>query len=180
MHDDLTLEALTLAPAVLDVEASGFGRGSYPIEVGFVLPDGQAWCSLVRPEPDWRHWDPAAEQVHRITPALLQAHGRPCREVALQLNQRLRGLSVYSDGWAHDYSWLGRLYEAAELQPSYRLDNLFSLLDEPRLARWDAAREAAAQRLQLQRHRASADARMLQQALRSLGWARGRWSETAG
>jgi len=24
------------APAVLDVEASGFGRGSYPIEVGFV------------------------------------------------------------------------------------------------------------------------------------------------
>ena len=30
------------APAVLDIEASGFGRGSYPIEVGFVLANGEA------------------------------------------------------------------------------------------------------------------------------------------
>jgi hypothetical protein len=36
---------------VIDVEASGFGRGSYPIEVGFVLPDGEAVCTLVRPRP---------------------------------------------------------------------------------------------------------------------------------
>ena len=35
-------------PAVLDIEASGFGVGSYPIEVGFVLPDGQSYCSLLR------------------------------------------------------------------------------------------------------------------------------------
>ena len=27
-------------PAVLDVEASGFGAGSYPIEVGIAMPDG--------------------------------------------------------------------------------------------------------------------------------------------
>ena len=35
---------------VIDIEASGFfGRLGYPIEVGFVRDDGQAWCSLVQP-----------------------------------------------------------------------------------------------------------------------------------
>jgi hypothetical protein len=38
-------------PAILDVEASGFGRGSYPVEVGYVLEDGVSQCMLVRPEP---------------------------------------------------------------------------------------------------------------------------------
>lgn len=40
-------------PTILDIEASGFGRGSYPIEVGFVAGDGTLFCGLVRPEPDW-------------------------------------------------------------------------------------------------------------------------------
>ncbi|RUP25206.1 MAG: hypothetical protein EKK45_21030 [Curvibacter sp.] len=169
MTADIVLEEAALAPAVIDIEASGFGRGSYPIEVGFVLPDGEAWCSLVRPEPGWVHWDPTAEQVHRITQDCLQRHGRSCREIAELLNRRLRGLTVYTDGWAHDYSWMGRLYEAADLLPSFRLDNLFVLLDDARLAHWDDTRQQVAQRLQLQRHRASADARVLQETVRQLG-----------
>ena len=36
-------------PTILDLEASGFGRDSYPIEVGYVLPDGSSFCSLIRP-----------------------------------------------------------------------------------------------------------------------------------
>ena len=58
-------------PTILDIEASGFGPGSYPIEVGLVLPDGDAWCSLIRPEPGWLHWDPSAEQVHGTKVALV-------------------------------------------------------------------------------------------------------------
>ena len=141
---------------MLDIEASGFGRSSYPIEVGLVLPDGQSFCTLVRPESGWTHWDPQAEQVHGIARDLLHARGRPASEVAQALNERLAGQVVYSDGWAHDYSWIGRLYEAADLLPSFRLDNLFVLLDEARLAHWDATRQQVAQRLQLRRHRASA------------------------
>ena len=45
--------ATPLAPAVLDVEASGFGRSSYPIEIGVVFPDGHAYCTLIRPESHW-------------------------------------------------------------------------------------------------------------------------------
>jgi hypothetical protein len=40
------------ARCVLDIEASGFGRHSYPIEIGYARDDGHAWCSLVRPAED--------------------------------------------------------------------------------------------------------------------------------
>lgn len=59
------------APTVVDVEASGFGRASYPIEVGFVLPNGHSFCSLIYPEPEWTHWDPQAETIHHISRELL-------------------------------------------------------------------------------------------------------------
>jgi hypothetical protein len=47
-------------PAIIDLEASGFGKGSYPIEVGFVLPEGAMYCTLIQPAPHWRHWDDKA------------------------------------------------------------------------------------------------------------------------
>lgn len=152
-----------LAPAVIDFEASGFGRGSYPIEVGFVRPDGQAWCSLIRPEPDWLHWEPTAAALHSIRRDDLLRHGRSPAEVVQQLNRQLQGQTVYCDGWAHDYAWMGRLYEAAGSQPTFRLDSLLALLDETAMARWDPLRQQVAQRMGLRRHRASADARILQQ-----------------
>ena len=39
-----------MAPIIIDIEASGFGRGSYPIEVGLVLPDGTPHCFLIAPD----------------------------------------------------------------------------------------------------------------------------------
>jgi hypothetical protein len=93
-------------PTVLDVEASGFGRNSYPIEVGFVLPDGHTFCTLIRPLEHWTHWDAQAAQTHHIPRTLLQQRGQDVREVAQKLNADLRGQTVYSDGWANDYSWL--------------------------------------------------------------------------
>jgi hypothetical protein len=38
-------------PAMMDIEASGLDADSYPIEIGYVLPDGQAHCTLIRPAP---------------------------------------------------------------------------------------------------------------------------------
>ena len=69
-------------PTILDIEASGFGPGSYPIEVGFVTGDGKAWCSLVRPEADWRHWDDKAAAMHGITREHVEQHGRGVEEIA--------------------------------------------------------------------------------------------------
>ena len=149
-------------PCVLDIEASGFGRGSYPIEIGFVLPDGTAYCSLIVPDTDWTHWDGDAERVHGISRALLQRHGRSVHEVAHELNQRLDGRTVYCDNWAHDYAWLARLFESADVVPTFRLRHLRELMSENAAERFDAAREVVERNLQLRRHRASSDARVLQ------------------
>jgi hypothetical protein len=152
-------------PCVLDIEASGFGRSSYPIEVGYVLPDGRASCMLVRPAPEWTHWDEGAARVHGITRTVLASHGRTPLDVAQALNRDLAGLTVYCDGWAHDYSWLHALFDQAGLSPSFKLESVGSLLDEAHLAQLDQARREAVAEMGLTRHRASNDARALQRAL---------------
>jgi hypothetical protein len=115
-------------PCVIDIEASGFGRHSYPIEVGYVLSDGRAVCMLVRPGTAWTHWDAAAEKVHGITRQTLQTHGRSAPEVAARLNAELAGQTVYCDGWAHDYPWLAALFEEAGTQPAFKLESVHALL----------------------------------------------------
>jgi hypothetical protein len=160
-------------PCVLDIEASGFGRGSYPIEVGFVLPDGTAYCTLIVPDADWTHWDGGAERVHGISRSLLQRHGRSATEVANELNHRLAGRAVYCDNWAHDYAWLARLFESASTSPSFQLHHLRELLSENAAERFDAVREIVARSLQLRRHRASSDARVLQLSVAKV------WQNTA-
>lgn len=159
---------ITHIPAVLDIEASGFGRHSYPIEVGCVLPDGTSFCSLVRPEPDWVHWDPEAEKLHQISRELTVKVGRSALEIAHLLNTHLRGLTVYSDGWANDFTWISALFEAVDLSPYFKLENLRSLLSEDEAARWHGVKQQVADELGLQRHRASNDARVLQCTLQRL------------
>jgi len=149
-------------PCVLDIEASGFGRGSYPIEIGFVLPDGTAYCTLILPDASWTHWDGGAERIHGISRSLLQRHGRSAHEVAVELNHRLAGRTVYCDNWAHDYAWLARLFESADTTPSFKLRHLRELMSENGAEHFDETREIVARNLQLRRHRASSDARVLQ------------------
>jgi hypothetical protein len=149
----------------MDVEASGFGRHSYPIEVGYVLPDGKTYCTLIRPEPTWTHWDPEAEHLHHISRETVLAKGRSAGDVARMLNDHLRGQTVYTDGWANDYSWVGALFDAADLSPGFRLENLHALLQDDEADRWHDTKQLVRQALGGPRHRASTDARVLQQTL---------------
>jgi hypothetical protein len=151
-------------PAILDIEASGFGARSYPIEIGYVLGDGRARCTLVCPAPHWTHWDPAAERVHGIVRPTLLQHGRAIAEVADLLNADLAGQTVYCDGWAHDYPWLALLFDEAGRALRFRLESV-AMLHERRLARLDAVHRDAVAELGLARHRASNDARALQLAI---------------
>lgn len=153
------------APTVLDVEASGFGRNSYPIEIGFVLPNGHAYCTLIRPETHWTHWDAQAEATHHIPRALLVERGLAVPDVARAINAQLAGQTVYSDGWANDYSWLGALFDAADMSPAFRLENLRALLDDQQADQWHTVKALVSSERGVQRHRASADARLLQLTL---------------
>ena len=155
-------------PTVLDIEASGFGRGSYPIEIGYVLPDGGGFCTLIRPEADWTHWDPEAQRLHGIERDSAVRHGRPAPDIARHLNRVLRGQTIYTDAWANDYSWIGTLFDVAELSPSFRVENLRALLSDSEAACWHATKGLVGRELNLRRHRASSDARLLQMTLRRL------------
>ena len=157
------------APIIIDVEASGFGAGSYPIEVGFVLPDGSPTCFLINPAEEWTHWDSSAEQVHGIQRVALEKFGCTVTEAAQRLNEKLRGNTVYSDGWSHDFSWLGLLFECSGITQRFRLESLRAILNEQQIEQWHETKKKVQVELGLERHRASADARILQQTfLRTL------------
>jgi hypothetical protein len=164
-----TLEpAAPFPPAILDIEASGFGLGSYPIEVGIIMGDGRSWCSLVKPEPSWQHWDPNAATLHGIRRDQLDQLGRSASEVALSLNQWLKGTVIYTDAWAHDYTWLNKIFDAAGISPQFRLENLRALLTDNEAHRWHEIKLAVAKQMALTRHRASSDARLLQMTIQAL------------
>ena len=76
-------------PPIIDVEASGFGRGSYPIEIGFALEDREVHSYLIKPQPSWTHWSDEAQAIHGISREQLQSDGLSVRDVALLLNDHL-------------------------------------------------------------------------------------------
>lgn len=153
-------------PFIIDVEASGFGRGSYPIEIGFVRPDGTTDARLIRPEPDWTHWSEDAEAVHGITREQLLQDGLCAADVADWLNAELKGLTVYSDSWGFDSSWIALLFDQTRRLQRFRVETLNKLLNERQLADWAKLKQVASQELQLVRHRAAEDAFLLQRTFR--------------
>lgn len=149
-------------PIIIDIEASGFGSGSYPIEVGFVLPNGDAFCSLVRPEAEWTMWDEHAAELHHISRQMLFKRGKSCQETAIWLNRHLRGATVYSDAWGHDISWLGLLFEEANVPQLFKVEAITTLLSEDQMRIWAEMQADVIATLNVERHRASSDALVIQ------------------
>lgn len=150
--------------ATLDIEASGLAPDSYPIEVGIVLPDGQCWCSLIKPENDWHYWSEEAAAIHHIDRKDLHHVGKSVREIAQTLNEWLQDQVVYSDCWVLDDRWLRRLFTAAGVVPSFRLRDIMHILKEEQFEFWESTKRVIAGEMDITRHRATNDARILQQA----------------
>ncbi len=148
-------------PAIIDLEASGFGRGSYPIEVGVRLHDGSVHAILIKPADGWDHWDESAQAIHGISREYLAEHGKSVREVAGYLNDLCSGLTLYTDAWSFDSSWLGRLFDEAGMVQRFKLDTLMRLLNEDELDRWSDTKDATVKELALDLHRAANDVQVL-------------------
>lgn len=155
-------------PAIIDLEASGFGRGSYPIEVGIALADGSVHALLIKPAEGWDHWDDKAEAIHGISREYLQEHGKAPREVAIFLNDLCSGLTLYSDAWSFDSSWLGRLFDEAEIIQRFKLDTLTRLLSEDDMAIWSDTKDAMVKQLGLDMHRAANDVMLLRETYKKI------------
>ncbi|WP_027967679.1 hypothetical protein [Halomonas halocynthiae] len=150
-------------PILLDIEASGFGRGSYPIEVGLARADTSCCAFLVQPLDEWVHWDPKAELLHGLSRARLEREGYPVRQVAHWLNDELGEVGIaYSDSWGYDNTWLSLLFHHAGMLPNFRLEALRKLLSEAQVECWTTTKEEVILANDIQRHRAGDDAHLLQ------------------
>jgi hypothetical protein len=149
-------------PIILDIEASGFGRGSYPIEIGLAMPDTNAHCYLIKPQPDWQHWEDEAEALHHLSRDTLRRFGHEVDIVANKLNHFLQGQTVYSDAWSNDSTWLAQLFECSNTLQDFRIEHLLTVTSEAQLAIWDKTRQRVIEECGYQRHRASGDAKIIQ------------------
>ncbi len=156
----------TSTPFIIDIEASGFGSSSYPIEVGVALENGNRFCSLIVPAPSWQHWDKEAEKVHHISQELLNESGKPILEVADFLNKSLAGLTLYSDGWVVDKPWLTTLFYEAQRPMKFNVSPLETILSEEQMILWKETKVQVIADLNLSRHRASNDAWIIQETFK--------------
>jgi hypothetical protein len=159
--------------ALIDIEASGFGPDSYPLEVAYSPREGDEQSLLINPDTatDWQSWDPVAASVHGIRRDDAVYHGRDVMAVARELNQALGTGVWYSDGFDADLGWLARLYGEVAFEPTFRLASLHGLLRE-----WGADKPAVYDELAattVSPHRAVADLKRIRELLREVA-ARGR------
>lgn len=148
--------------SIIDIEASGFGSDSYPIEIGVITRKDERYCSLIKPFSDWLHWDDDAESVHGISLANLRSNGCDAQEVCFALNKLLKNTTVYSDAWVHDSQWLDRLFYRAGIRQEFLISPIESAANEAQLILWDDMKTEVVRTLGLKRHRASADALIIQ------------------
>ena len=86
---------------------------------------------------DYLKWDPAAERITGISRNLLKEQGRPAVEVAAWLNDRLAGLTTYSDARHFDRRWIDQVFKAGKTKRRFEVFQMEQLIE-----RWDVDTEA--------------------------------------
>lgn len=151
-------------PLFLDFEASGLQPETYPIAVAWSQTTGEIESYLIRPLPEWTHWDADAERVHRIPRERLAAEGRDALFVARRMNEQLGDQVVWCDGGSFDRGWLDMLVEAAGVKPGFELRDIVSGLipDEILYTHlWDQFVAEAWSHVEGRRHDPASDVRYL-------------------
>lgn len=139
----------------IDLEASGLGAESYPIEVAWKNDTtGERDSFLINPESaeGWHYWDEYAEEMHGLDREELCHKGLDIKEACERLNLKLAGKTLVSDAYQFDLFWLKRLFSATGLQPSFRLAGLERFLSKEQLIQFGFLAKA-----QFRRHRAMND-----------------------
>ncbi|GBL02734.1 hypothetical protein [Glaciecola sp. KUL10] len=154
-------------PCIIDIEASGFGSHSYPIEIGVIDEYGERFCKLIAPFDDWVHWDQAAEDLHGISKQTLHDNGVPGVEICLELNALFAKKTLYSDAWSVDAVWLNKLFDRAGVTKAFSVSALEMIMTESQIDKWDFAKQAFIKQSGIQRHRASSDAFIIQETFLS-------------
>lgn len=147
----------------VDLEASGLGAESYPIEIAWKCPEsGETDSFLINPDSvqGWSYWDDFAEELHGLDRQQLVAQGLSAKDACERLNARLSGRRLISDALEFDSFWVRRLFEAVGEKARFEVVGLDALLSAEQLIQY---RFVA--RSQFRRHRAMQDVEDLIQAV---------------
>ncbi len=128
-----------------------------------MLDTDERYCSLIKPAQDWTHWTEEAESYHQLSRQIIEQHGADIETVAKDLNRILDNRTVYSDGWAVDHPWIIRLFHYARITMSFRISPLEMILSEAQMEIWHKTKDQVTETLNIDRHRASNDALIIQQ-----------------
>jgi hypothetical protein len=118
---------------IIDFEASGLGRESYPIEVAWGESRDSVTSFLLNPDKmeDWTEWDPRSFEFHGIPREKLISSGEDPRRVAEIMVKELSGKALYSDEPRYDNMWKDRLLKDSGYDPGLiRIRNLKYFLNK--------------------------------------------------
>jgi hypothetical protein len=144
--------------AIIGIEATGPQSCSHPIEIAVVTTDNRRYEALIRPVPEWSHWDNETQQRHGISRQRLVLEGTDIRLVCSRLNDLCWRQTLYCDAWAHYSRWLQVLFAAAGMPMKFSCLPLDNLLTEVELQHWTERRLRCHQALHLPPYRAMNDA----------------------
>lgn len=109
---------------ILDFEASGIMKGSFPIEIAWIRDSGTAISTLIQPSDNWLSnenlWSERSQNVHGIEKATLISEGLDIKSVIdLIVNDIKEYETIYSDNPSFEQEWLDRLFDEARISHNY-------------------------------------------------------------
>lgn len=118
---------------IIDFEASGLGKNSYPIEVGWGDGLHPATSFMLNPKAmdGWTDWDPRSMEFHHIPREKLIKEGEDPKRIAGIMVKELAGKTLYSDEPRYDNMWKDRLLKDSGYDPGLiKIKNLKYFLNK--------------------------------------------------
>lgn len=155
---------------IIDIEASGLGLDSYPIEIS-VLVEGVIKTWLIKPLPEWQHWDAKAEKMHGISRDQLNKHGLGALQVLNELTDFIKESSgiIYSDAAYWDADWVDTLFFAFKEKREFHIESIFELFDDKQTSEFNKIKEKLSESGKYRHHRAEEDVKMIFEAYQLSG-----------
>jgi hypothetical protein len=140
----MVCSVVTTCPRFVDLEASGFSAGSYPISVAWNDDQGTIERLLIDPSgvASWGEadWSAQAESVHGLDRERLRKNGWPPDYVVERLIASVPSGELYSDAPEFDERWLDRLFTVVGIPRPFTVrhadDLLLPLLIRPGELEW--------------------------------------------
>ena len=151
---------------VIDFEASGLSKKSYPIEVG-VTNGVEHYTALIKPLSHWTYWETEAETIHNITLDDVMKNGDDSLTVINKLNDILKNAKIYCDNIQWDGFWLNVLFSDNGVSPTFEILDIQDILKTGRQWRLFESKINELEESNIYRkHRALDDAKVIHSSLR--------------